>query len=87
MRLDWRVVGAAMASVLGLGYLTCVAYDLLFGREMYRAWLELLPGVTWISWASFFLGLIETIAYGFFFGLVFAPAYNFFLIRIRKEAA
>lgn len=41
-------------------------------------WLKLLPGFTWISWPSFFLGLIETFGYGIYFGLVFVPLYNFF---------
>ncbi len=86
MRLDWRIVGAAMASFLAFAYVTCVGYDLLFGQQMYRAWVALLPGFAWISWGSFLLGLVETIAYGFFFGLVFAPAYNFFLVRLWKEA-
>ena len=87
MRLDWKVLGAAMASFLGLAYLACITYDLLFGEQMYRAWVALLPGFSWISWTSFVLGLVESIAYGFFFGLVFAPAYNFFLVRVWKEAA
>jgi hypothetical protein len=26
---------------------------------MYQAWQKLLPGFEWISWKSFFLGLIE----------------------------
>ncbi len=87
MRLDWKVLGAAMAGFLTVAYVTCVAYDLLFGQQMYQAWLALLPGVMWISWGSFVLGLVETIAYGFFFGLVLAPTYSFFLVRVWKEAA
>lgn len=77
-RLDWRAAGLAMGSLLSITYVVCVAYDLLFAQRMYEAWLKLLPGFTWISWASFFLGLIETFAYGIYFGLVFAPLYNFF---------
>jgi hypothetical protein len=56
----------------------CVVFDLVFDQTMYRHWIAMLPGVTWISWGSFFLGLVETFAYGLFFGLVFAPLYNFF---------
>ena len=86
MRLDAKVLGAAMASFLAFAYVSCVAYDLVFGHQMYRAWVALLPGFSWISWSSFAIGLLETIGYGFFFGLVFAPAYNFFLVRVWKEA-
>ena len=87
MRLDWRVIGLATACSLAIGYVTCVAYDLLFGQTMYRAWMALLPGFHWISWGSFFLGLIEVVVYGVFFGLVFAPLYNFFLVKVYKHAA
>lgn len=86
MRLDWKVLGPAMSAFLAIGYVVCVAYDALFGATMYRAWIELLPGVHWISWGSFLLGLIEVIVYGVFFGLVFAPLYNFFLVKVWKQA-
>jgi hypothetical protein len=85
MRMDWKIIGPAMASTLAIGYVICVVYDLLFGQTMYRAWVALLPGFTWISWGSFFLGLIEVIVYGLFFGLVFSPLYNFFLIRADRS--
>ena len=45
---------------------------------MYPAYIKLLPGVTWISWTSFTLGLVETFAYGWYIALVFVPLYNFF---------
>ncbi len=86
MRLDWKVVGSATACALAVGYVLCVAYDLAFGAEMYRAWMELLPGFRWISWGSFALGLIEVLVYGVFFGLVFAPLYNFFLVKVWRHA-
>lgn len=81
-RLDWRVVGLAMGSFLSVTYVLCVGYDLLFGQRMYEVWLKLLPGFTWITWGSFFLGLIETFAYGVYFGLVFVPLYNLFQERL-----
>jgi hypothetical protein len=63
-----------------------VAYDLLFQQTMYEVWLKALPGFTWISWPSFFLGLVEVFAYGVYFGLVFAPLYNFFASRSERHA-
>ncbi len=88
-RLDWRVVGISLGLFLSVSYVICVAYDLLFGQRMYEAWLKLLPGFTWISWPSFFLGLLETFGYGIYFGLVFVPLYNFFHERLTtgKEEA
>lgn len=77
-RIYWRDVGLAMGSFLAITYVFCVGYDLVFGQHMYEVWLKLLPGFTWITWQSFFLGLVETFLYGVYFGLVFAPLYNFF---------
>jgi len=45
---------------------------------MYRAWIDLLPGVTWLTWGTFFLGLIEVFIYGIYTALVFCPLYNWF---------
>ena len=85
MRLDWKVLGFAMGSFLSISYVLCVAYDIIFSQRMYESWIMLLPGFVWISWGSFFLGLVETFFYGIYFGLVFAPLYNFFLIKVWKE--
>ena len=85
-RLDGKVLGAAAASFLALTYLVCILIDLVFGQSMYRVWIDHLPGFTWLSWSSFFLGLLELIVYGFFFGLVFAPLYNFFLTKVWRYA-
>ncbi len=85
MRLDWKVVGSAMAGFLLISYVLCVVYDLLLGSRMYRAWVDLLPGFHWLSLSSFVLGLFEAVGYGIFFGLVFAPLYNFFLVKVWKH--
>lgn len=77
-KLNWRVVGLSMGSFLSISYVICVAGDLIFDHRMYEAWLKLLPGFTWLTWPSFFIGLIETFLYGIYFGLVFTPLYNFF---------
>jgi hypothetical protein len=85
-RLYWRDLGVAMGSFLVVTYVFCVAYDLLFQQTMYEVWLKALPGFTWISWPSFFLGLVEVFAYGVYFGLVFAPLYNFLASRSERRA-
>lgn len=77
-KLDWRVVGLALGSFLSVSYILCVAYDLAFDQHMYEAWLKLLPGFTWLTWPSFFLGLIESFLYGTFISLIFVPLYNVF---------
>jgi hypothetical protein len=85
-RLDGKVLGAAMGSFLALSYMVCVVHDLVFHESMYRTWVAMLPGFVWISWDSFVLGLLETLAFGVFFGLVFAPLYNFFLVKVWRYA-
>lgn len=87
MRLNWKVLGSAMGCFLAINYVVCVGYCLLFDAQMYRAWVDLLPGFHWLSWGSFLLGLIETIAYGVFFGAVFAPLYNFFLEKVWRRTS
>ena len=85
--LDWKVVGLAAGTFLSITYVLCVTYDLIFPQyAMYEAWIRLLPGFRWISWWSFFIGLMETFLYGIYIALVFVPLYNFFLIRSSKEA-
>lgn len=76
-KLDWRVVGLSTGLFLSISFVICVVGDLVFGHRMYEVWLKLLPGFTWLSWASFCLGLIETFLYGIYFGLVFVPLYNY----------
>jgi cytochrome c biogenesis protein CcdA len=56
-----------------------VGFDLAFPQHaMYEVWLKLLPGFKWISWQSFFVGLVESYAYGWFIALIWVPLYNFF---------
>jgi hypothetical protein len=45
---------------------------------MYEVWLKLLPGFEWLSWQTFFLGLVESYIYGWFITLIWVPLYNFF---------
>ena len=81
-RLPVIAFGMSLSLFLAVTFTICVAFDLLFpGQAMYQTWLRLLPGFTWISWPSFFLGLIESYAYGWYIALVFGPLYNFFAAR------
>ena len=77
-KLDWRVVGLSLGSLLAISYVLCVGYDLAFDQHMYESWLKLLPGFTWLTWPSFFLGLIESFLYGIYVSLIFVPLYNVF---------
>ncbi|MFV2031345.1 MAG: DUF5676 family membrane protein [Gammaproteobacteria bacterium] len=81
-----RAVGHASSLFLVITYLLCVMFDLLFpDLAMFQVWLKLLPGFEWLSWKSFFLGLVESWAYGWYFALIWVPIYNFFAARVEIE--
>lgn len=72
-------LGNALGLLLAISFTLCVAFDLLFPSfAMYPVYIKLLPGVTWLSWTSFALGLVETFAYGWYVALIFVPLYNYF---------
>lgn len=78
-RIPVFAFGMSLGLFLAVTFALCVGFDLLFpGQAMYESWLKLLPGFTWLSWPSFFLGLAESFAYGWYIALVFAPLFNIF---------
>lgn len=81
-RLPVIALGMSLGSFLGISYVACVLFDLWFpALAMNAIWSPLLPGFSWLSWSSFFIGLIETFAYGWYVALVFGPLFNFFSRR------
>jgi len=83
-RLPVVAFGMSLGLFLMITFALCVAFDLIFPQyAMYQSWLRLLPGFTWLTWPSFFLGLIESFAYGWYVALVFGPLFNFFAARER----
>lgn len=72
-------VGTALGVLFAVSFVLCVVFGLLFPTAtMYQVWLPLLPGVSWISWPSALLGLIESFAYGWYIAVIFVPVLNFF---------
>ncbi len=81
-RVPVLALGMALGTFLALTFVFCVLFDLWFpAQAMNPIWAPLLPGFTWISWGSFFLGLAETFAYGWYVALIFGSLYNFFAAR------
>jgi 2TM family of unknown function (DUF5676) len=84
-RIPLAALGLSLGLFLAITYVLCVGFDLLFpGQAMYQAWQRLLPGFTWLTWPSFFLGLVEAFAYGWYVALIFVPLYNFFAGRFDR---
>ena len=75
-------VGHATSLLFVITFTLCVVWDLLFPEyAMFESWRRLLPGFEWISWKSFFLGLVESYGYGWYFALIWVPIYNVFATR------
>jgi hypothetical protein len=68
---------------MALSFTICVLGGVLApGLPIPHRTLELLlPGFTWISPATFILGLAESFLYGVYAGLLFVPLHNFFARR------
>jgi len=78
-KISLSAFGNATSLFLAISFSLCVVFDLIFPEHaMYEVWLKLLPGFEWISWQSFFLGLVESYAYGWFIALIWIPLYNYF---------
>lgn len=85
---DWKVVAPALAAFLAITYLLCVAYGLLFpSMPMHPAWAPLLPGFDWLSWGSFFLGLVESALYGVYIAFLYCPLHAYFAKRTSAKRA
>ena len=81
-RVPVFALGLSLGLFFALNFVLCVVFDLWFPEQaMNTVWSRLLPGFAWISWPSFFLGLVESTAYGWYVALVFGPLYNFFAAR------
>lgn len=76
-----------LAVFFAVVYTLDVLAGLLFPNwwVMQKAWELLLPGYTFISWGTFFVGLVESFVGGFLTALLFVPIYNFFHRRIEPK--
>ena len=82
LRLSVVTVGQAVSLFLVISFLFCIALGLVSTRaDLHNTWFALLPGVTWLSWTSVLLGIVETAAYGWYIALVFVPIYNWAAAR------
>ena len=78
-RLSVMGVGISLGLFLAISFVLCIALGFVFpDAGVHRRWVQFLPGFSWLSWPSFFLGLCESFAYGLYTGIVFVPLYNFF---------
>lgn len=82
------VLGASLSAFLAISYLLCIGLGLIVpGWGLHQPWLQFLPGFTWLTWPSFLLGLVESVAYGWYVALVFVPLFNAFTSRFGPAGA
>lgn len=76
--LNLRLTTWATALFATLSYLLCVTFGLLTPESVHMHQLLeiLLPAFKWFSVGSFFLGLVESFAWGLYLGGGFALIYN-----------
>lgn len=74
------ILGNTLSLLLAFSFTICVLWGLATPEwlHMHEAWVALLPGFTWISPASFALGLVEAYLYGWYAALLVVPLYRFF---------
>ncbi len=80
--ISLKAFGHATSLLLAISFVLCVGFDLIFpSHAMFQSWQKLLPGFQWISWRSFFLGVIESYGYGWYITLIWVPIYNVLSLR------
>jgi hypothetical protein len=77
-------LGLTLSLFLMITYVVCVIYGLLgFQQGMHQLLFQIIPGFTWITWPSFFIGLFWNFVWGWYIALVFAPLFNFFSAQMQ----
>lgn len=77
--LRFKPVALALIAFGLVTYILCIVFDLIFPQwAMYKFWEILLPGFTWITWGSFFVGGLGVLIYGIYIAAIFVPIYNYF---------
>ena len=77
--------GISLSLFFAISFVLCVLGYLLFpSLPIAHGALSLfLPGFQLLNWPSFFLGLVESLAWGWYIALIFGPLYNFFTALAR----
>jgi len=78
--LSIKRLDLSLSTFFAISYVICIMGYLLMPDFPVRheALSIFLPGFKLLSWQSYFLGLIESFAWGWYIAAVFAPLYNLF---------
>ncbi len=84
-RIPIVALGMSLSLLFAVSFVVCVVFDLLFpATVMHQVWLLFLPGVAWLSWQNFLLGLADSAAYGWYVALIFGPLIALFANQHRR---
>jgi len=78
--LSIKRLGLSLSTFFAISYVICIMGYLIMPDFLvqHEALAIFLPGFKFLSWQSYFLGLIESFAWGWYIAAVFVPLYNFF---------
>jgi len=78
--LSIKRLGLSLSTFFAISYVICIMGYLIMPDfpVQHEALSIFLPGFKLLSWQSYFLGLIESFAWGWYIAAVFVPLYNFF---------
>ncbi len=76
--LRFTPVALGLGLSLAITFTGCVIWGQIFPHTVLQQRIleALFPWFTWLSWGSYFVGLIESFLYGIYAAAVFMPAYN-----------
>jgi hypothetical protein len=76
--LRFTPVALSLGLFLAITFTLCVIWGLIFpGTGLMQRGLEAaLPWFTWLSWGSYFVGLVESFLYGIYAAAILVPLYN-----------
>jgi hypothetical protein len=85
--LRFTPVALSLGVFLAITFTLCVIWGLVFPGTgaMQRLMEAAFPWFTWLSWGSYFIGLVESVLYGIYAAVVFVPLYNG-LSRLGSQA-
>ena len=77
------VVGLSLSVFFVISYVICLIGYLVFPElPIAHTGLSIfLPGFKLLDWQSFFIGLVESFAWGWYVAVILVPLYNFFAGR------
>lgn len=76
--LRFTPAALALGLFLAITFTLCVIWGLIFPHTAFQQRLleGAFPWFTWLSWGSYFIGLVESVLYGIYAAGVFVPLYN-----------